>query len=155
MALHKFTPLDRSPYRYWIGIDTGVLTGYAEWDKSTQQLDYVGSVPIHTAMNFLQDARLNRSGRFYVRVEDARLRKWIPRMPTASRERGRSEGAGSVKRDAKIWEDFLMDLNIDFELVAPKANKTKMQAETFRKLTGYRPITSSHGRDAAMLVYGY
>jgi hypothetical protein len=39
-------------------------------------------------------------------------------------------------------------------MVAPKNAITKMKAEYFRQLTGYKGKTSEHGRDAAMLVYG-
>jgi len=38
--------------------------------------------------------------------------------------------------------------------VAPERGRTKLSAEQFRTVTGYAGITSSHGRDAAMLVYG-
>lgn len=152
MAQHKFTPFNRSRYRYWVGIDTGVETGYAEWDRQENKLICAWTVAIHTAMELIRELPADK---LFVRVEDARLRKWIPAQATESGERGRREGAGSVKRDARIWEDFLTDLGIDFELVAPKANRTKMRADPFRKLTRYKPVTTSHGRDAAMLVFGY
>lgn len=89
-----------------------------------------------------------------VRIEDARLRKWIPRMPNISRELGRREGAGYVKAHAAIWQDFLEDLGIDYELVPPKNNKTKVNAEYFKSLTGYEGKTTEHARDACMLVFG-
>jgi hypothetical protein len=155
MALHKFTPLDRSRYRLWVGIDTGVHTGYAEWDRPKQQLTLVHTLGIHKVILWLHGTMLIPKEYIFVRIEDARLRTWIPRMPTASRERGRSEGAGSVKRDAKILEDFLLDEGIDFELVAPKHNATHVEADYFRQLTGYQKSTSKHSRAAAMLVYGY
>ena len=43
---------------------------------------------------------------------------------------------------------------IDFEAVPPKNNKTKMTAEAFERMTGWKGRTNEHGRDAAMLVYG-
>lgn len=97
----------------------------------------------------------NYSGQVYVRVEDARLRKKIPWQKDEKTERGRREGAGSVKRDAKIWEDFLTELGVPFEMVAPAKNKTKVSAEYFKKLTRYAGLTSQHARDAAFLVVGY
>jgi hypothetical protein len=60
-----------------------------------------------------------------------------------------------VKRDCQIWEDYLTDLRIPFEMVAPKNNATKLTAEQFRRITGYEGKTNEHGRDAAMLVYGF
>src|SRR5580765_684237 len=88
-----------------------------------------------------------------VRIEDARLRKWIPQEKDIQQRIGRAKGAGSVSRDAKIWEDFLTDLNIDFELVPPKKGMTKYNAASFNRLTKYEGKTSSHARDAALLVF--
>ncbi len=67
----------------------------------------------------------------------------------------KQQGAGSVKRDCKIWEDFLTDLDIPFEMVAPRKGMTKYSAAAFKKLTGYEGKTSEHARDAAMLVFGF
>lgn len=121
-------------YDIYIGIDTGVNTGFAVWCKSEKKLLVVSSFMIHTALDMVQKYHFMHNGSLKVRVEDARLRTWIPRQKNARDEAGLREGAGSVKRDAKIWEDFLTDNNIPFELVAPKNNKTKMKAEYFRKV---------------------
>lgn len=90
----------------------------------------------------------------FVRVEDARKRKWVPWQENEKAERGKREGAGSVKRDAIIWEDYLEELGVDYEMVAPKDNKTKLTAEAFKAVTKHDGITSEHARDAAMLVFG-
>ena len=70
-------------------------------------------------------------------------------------ERKMLQGVGSVKRDAKIWEDFLTDIGIPFEMTHPKNSVTKLNDLSFRKLTKYSKRTSEHSRDAAMLVFGY
>ena len=44
---------------------------------------------------------------------------------TREEERKRLQGVGSVKRDATIWEDYLTELGVEFEMVAPKRNITK------------------------------
>ena len=63
-------------------------------------------------------------------------------------------GAGSVKRDCQIWEDFLRAHGIKYEMVAPHQGATKWTADTFARITGYTGRTSNHGRDAAVLVFG-
>lgn len=88
--------------------------------------------------------------KIFVRIEDARKRTWFG---NAGREQ--LQGAGSIKRDCKIWEDFLTDNNIPFELVAPKNNKTKINASVFKKITRWQVQTNEHSRDAAMLVFGF
>ena len=135
-------------YKYYIGIDTGVNTGFAVWNIAKKQFDEVSTYMIHEAMSKIKQA-VDFDPEIFVMVEDARKRKWFG---NAGREQ--LQGAGSVKRDAKIWEDFLTDMKIDFEMVAPKNNKTKMDAEFFKKATGWAGKTNEHSRDAAMLVMG-
>jgi hypothetical protein len=141
-------------YQYYIGIDTGVNTGWCVWYKPKKFIRQLMTLSIHKAMKELEAWQRVAPGQIFVRLEDARLRTWIPKQKNEKAERGRREGAGSVKRDAQIWEDFLKDLGIAFELVAPKNNKTKVTADYFRKLTGYTERTNEHERDAAMLVFG-
>ena len=69
-------------------------------------------------------------------------------------ELGRAQGAGYVKAHCQIWEDFLTDYQIPFEAIAPRRNVTKLSADQFARITGYKGRTSEHARDAAMLVYG-
>lgn len=141
-------------YTYYIGIDCGVNTGICVWDSARKKMQYLNSLPIHKAMDEVKYWQRYSVDKIFVRVEDARLRKWVPHEKNEKAERGRREGAGSVKRDAKIWEDFLNDIGIPYELVAPKDNKTKVDAEYFKKLTGYDKRTNDHERDAGMLVVG-
>ena len=135
-------------YFYYVGIDTGVNTGYAVWSKKDKMLLDIRTVKIHQAMQMLS-ALYASEKRILVRIEDARIRKWVQ----GGREK--LQGAGSIKRDAKIWEDFLRDSQIDFELVPPKQNRTKLDESLFKNLTNWIGRTSEHARDAAMLVYGY
>jgi len=142
-------------YKIYIGIDCGVNTGYCEWCSVSKQIHQLETLLIHQALEGVKDINEQWPGEVFVRVEDARLRNWIPQQRDEKAERGRREGAGSVKRDAKIWEDFLKDLGIPFEMVPPKKNKTKLSAVAFKKMTGYKGKSSSHARDAAMLVVGF
>ncbi len=141
----------------YVGIDTGVHTGYAVYDSNEKALLDVGCDMVHRVMQIVNGLSMKdhrEGGKIRVRVEDARKRTWYG-FHTAKEDRARLQGAGSVKRDAQIWEDFLTDLGVDFEMVAPKNNATKLTSESFRKLTGWNGKTNEHGRDAAMLVYGY
>lgn len=141
-------------YTYYIGIDCGVKTGICIWSTKTKKIEQIKTVAIHQAMEVVKTWK-EFPGDIFVRVEDARQRKWVPWQKNAKAEMGKREGAGSVKRDAKIWEDFLTDLGVPFEMVAPKNNKTKVEAEYFKKISGFTGKSSNHARDAAMLVIGY
>ena len=137
----------------YIGIDTGVHTGVAVWDSEQKEFVVVDTMKIHEAMNFVYNyADLDIT--LQVRFEDARQRKWIPMSKNMTGELGRAQGAGYVKAHCQIWEDYLTDYQIPFEAIAPRRNVTKLSAEQFARITGYKGRTSEHARDAAMLVYG-
>lgn len=136
----------------WIGIDTGVKTGLAIWDSASRRFLSIECVKIHDALATVE--HIAGTSKTFVRFEDARQRRYIPNSGDLRTEMGRRQGAGSVKRDSGIWEDFLRAKHIPYEAVAPKDNATKMNAEMFRSLTKWRGRTNEHERDAAMLVFG-
>lgn len=133
-----------------IGIDTGVNTGVSCYSIQSEMLVFVDCMKIHEAMRYVYLVNKSSEGSVFVRAEDSRKRKWF-----GNSGKERLKGAGSVCRDAKIWEDFLTDFKIPFEMVAPKDNVTKLNAATFKKVTGWKGKTNEHGRDAAMLCYKF
>jgi hypothetical protein len=90
-------------------------------------------------------------GEIFVRFEDARTRKFFKGENVAAKQ----QGAGSIKRDCKIWEDYLTDHNIPYDHPTAGKTKTKYDQNHFEKLTGWKQRTSNHARDAAMLVFGF
>jgi hypothetical protein len=137
-------------YELLIGIDPGVNTGFSLYDPKTKRLT-CKTAKIHTAMKEISYwVDKFSASQVFVRVEDARLRKWFGKSG-----KERLKGAGSITRDSKIWEDFLEDLGVEYELVPPKNNTTKLDAKTFQMITGYTGRTSEHARDSAMLVYKF
>lgn len=136
-----------------VGIDTGANTGLALYDTDSRSLIDVSTVRIHQAMEVVR-ALAEGQKEVAVRFEDARQRKWIPNTGDYGREKGRAQGAGYVKAHCQIWEDFLSELQVPYEAVAPRNNATKLGAEAFAAITGWKGRTSEHGRDAAMLVFG-
>ena len=137
-------------YKYAIGIDTGVHTGFAIWNIMNQEFIACKTMQIDEAMELIKEIYESHND-FLVVVEDARLRKFFKGENMAAKQ----QGAGSIKRDAKIWEDYLTRLRIDFKLVNPTSRKTKITSEYFKKISKYEGHTSNHARDAAMLVLGY
>jgi hypothetical protein len=141
--------MNNKNYRYYIGIDTGVNTGFALWDSLEKKFEDVDTLMIHQAIDLVRHIVMENPRMTFVRVEDARKRKWF-----GNSGREQLQGAGSVKRDAKIWEDFLTDIGAHFEMVAPKNNKTKLGAGQFSIISKWNKKTNEHSRDAAMLVLG-
>ena len=140
-------------FKFYIGIDPGVKTGIALYDTERKGFEMIQTSGIVQAQNFL--ARFPSKERLFVRLEDARKRTWIPKERDIKQVMGRAKGAGSVSRDCQIWEEFLLYMGIPYELVAPQNNKTKLDAKLFSNYTGWKMKTNEHGRDAAMLVFGF
>ena len=128
-----------------IGIDPGTNTGLAVWDLEGKRFNCIETYSIHRAMEFV---RHNSVGTKAVIIEDARLRKFFGGKDMSAQ----AQGAGSIKRDCSIWEDFLTEYEIPFILKAPQ--NTKVPEAVFKKMTGWDKRTSNHARDAAMLVFG-
>ncbi len=132
-----------------IGIDTGVNTGVAVWQDGG--LLAVESMTITQAMKFIQDFD-NKRGIVKLYIEDAR--KWIGFHGKTKATQARLQGAGSVKRDAQIWEDWCKENGYEVVFVKPMGKGLKKSADEFKRITGWQGRTNEHARDAAMIVYG-
>ena len=140
---------------FFIGIDPGVNTGFAVWSGDTQKFLAVATLGITEALSealrFVESAGPDNAAIFF---EDARQRKYLPRERNLSEYRGKLMGAGSVKRDCDIWEEFCTRHAIPFRAIPPRKGLTKWDADYFARVTGWKGRTSNHARDAALLVWG-
>lgn len=133
----------------YIGIDPGTNTGLAVWDSGRRMLTLCETMKIHQALREVDIQFSINPGNVIVIFEDARQRKWYSGDSNA-----KIQGAGSIKRDCTIWEDFCKDRGIPFQAVPPGKGMTKVTPEYLRMVTGWTGRTSNHARDAAMLVIG-
>ena len=134
-------------YRYYIGIDPGTNTGFALWDAKEKRFLTVESMKIHQAMQQISNLSNDELAMTMIRVEDARKR-------SGKMDKNILQGVGAVKAHCAIWEDFLTDLGANFEMCSPRKGLTKMEAEKFKLITGWKERSNNHARDAAMLVFG-
>lgn len=145
--------INRSDYDIHIGIDPGVKTGVAVWDARAKRIIETYTVSAFAAEMLVQIHIKDKNA--VLVIEDARLR----RVFQGGSER--YQGAGSIKRDCKRWEEFCTELHIPYILVAPNgaANKIAANIPVFQRLTGVeiyngkKIIVSKHARDACMLVF--
>lgn len=133
--------------KYAIGIDTGVKTGIAIWDCDQKAFIEISTEKIHRAMDTVLS--YHNIGGVFVKVEDARMATF-----GRSNDYYKAQGSGSVKRDASIWEAFLKDHKIPYNMCRPNKKLSKLSKEDFSKITKYTGLTSQHSRDAAMMVFG-
>ena len=136
-----------------IGIDPGTHTGVAVWDTRLGRFLNLETLPIHRALHLVHSMQRACDGHgedMQVVFEDARQRTWFGKGDTDAKK----QGAGSVKRDSSIWEDFCKDYGIPYWAKPPVKGATKVSAEYFKMVSHWTGRTSEHSRDAAMLVIG-
>ena len=133
-----------------IGIDPGTHTGVAVWDSRERDFISIETLPIHRALLRVSLLAEANPGNVEVVFEDARQRTWFGRGDVSAK----MQGAGSIKRDCSIWEDFCNDNHIPFRALPPIKGFTKLSPERFARISKYKGRTSEHARDAAMLVIG-
>lgn len=136
------------------GIDPGVTTGFAtlNLDKEGARIFTVSSATILSVMDMVLKLRASNqidNVPFFLVMEDARLRTWFGHSGPE-----RWQGAGSIKRDCQIWQEFLQAYEIPYMLVPPMHNRTKMTSAEFEKHTGIKR-SNQHERDAAALLLPY
>lgn len=135
----------------YIGIDPGTHTGVAVWDTRERRFLSLETLPIHQALIKVMMWRDRVGHDLHVVFEDARQRTWFGRDRNTN---AKLQGAGSIKRDCSIWEDFCRDYEIPYYAVPPMKGGTKLSESYFKTISGWKGRTSNHARDAAMLVIG-
>lgn len=141
--------IDLKSGRLMVGIDPGVHTGFAIWHLSEQRFTDVRTTGIVDAMRLIHLMR-DVGSLHSVRFEDARLRKWF-----GTKGREALQGAGSIKRDCSIWQEFMDSMDgVPYLPVSPLEKGLKLNAKEFARMTKWEGRTSQHARDAAMLIYG-
>lgn len=138
-------------FQFYCGIDPGVTTGVAVYSRNDKQIYFLETMKIHKALDWVDNWVRQHRGKMFIKVEDAR------QAVHGRKEKNYAiaQGAGSVKRDAQIWEDFLKDINADFVMVKPNKLLTKWNAEKFNTKTGWKKKSNEHARDAALLVIDF
>lgn len=131
----------------WIGIDPGVNTGYAVWDSGRKKIVELSTCTIVSAMDRVKE--IAKDNPVTLVIEDARKRTWY-----GNNSQAKMQGAGSIKRDCMVWEEFVTINGIPAHFLHPMKGGTKLSPEYFKMLTGYKGRASNHARDAAMLVFG-
>ena len=134
----------------FIGVDTGKHTGVAVWNSEEKQFIDIKTLMLHQALQLvITMCQIWKRENVFVLFEDARQRKWF-----GTNSNAKMQGAGSVKRDAVIWEEFCTDYGINFRALPPAKGATKWSPDYFKAVTGWSKKTSEHARDAAMIVFG-
>lgn len=148
--------------KVYIGIDPP--KGWAEYDPEAQKLVAVETTDFFEIQSRLEIiSALYRSGSVAVRIYIETPQHNRPVFMKDSRPSDRlkllkiAQNIGENKANAKLLVSLAERLfgreNV-FQVTPNKKSATKWKSERFEIVTGWKPRTSEHGRDAAMLVWG-
>lgn len=136
---------------YQISIDPGVHTGLAIAKDGVLELVRTYSFwEAHAEIRAFLGAASEIGYKVELVIED-------PRGQRVSKNDDRYgphrlKGVGSVERDAKLWIEYAEHYGIPYRTVKPGKYR-KIDADTFRKWTGWTGRTSEHARAAAMMIF--
>ena len=145
--------------RYVVGIDPGVKTGFAVWDRDGKRLLSVETADFWTVFFRIYGAPILRPESTLIVVEVAHhapvFRERKAKGQNENHAARLAQNVGQVMREAKLLAEGLRRLG--YEVVEQKPlGKAKNAADDrtqFERLTGWTERTSQHARDAARMVY--
>ena len=137
-----------------IGIDPGTNTGITVYDCEKKEYIICETMLITNAVMIVEKIISTRSP-VLITVEDARAISGDP---------SKKLGAGSIRRDCSIWEDYLNEKSsiasngVFYRFVKPLKNPYLKMEPTkwlaFSKYKGKR-LPSEHARDSATYIFKY
>ncbi len=132
-----------------IGLDPGAHTGLAVFQGG----NLVELATIHPAS--IRAALVQWSPRRVV-FEDSRLQghAWTTHAARAAALK-MARNIGEVDGYCRIIVEHCAELGIMAHGVSPKGKGAKMDADSFRELTGWSGRTNTHERDACMVAWPY
>lgn len=143
---------------YFIGIDPD--KGWAEWDGDRQEFIAIETVDFFKIIEKISWLRLTANKNNIVFFVEAPYKN----IPTFNRKEistdnirifdAKAQRVGANKEKAKLIVGYINHCGFKcYEIKPNKYSFNKLTAEKFFQITGYKELTSEHGRDAAMLVY--
>lgn len=132
-----------------LGLDPGAHTGLAVFQRGELvELATISPASIYSALVQWSPKR--------VIFEDSRLQShsWTTHAARAAALK-MARNIGEVDGYCRIIVDYCELLGIMAHGVSPKGKGAKMDADSFRELTGWSGRTNTHERDACMVAWPY
>jgi predicted nuclease with RNAse H fold len=145
--------------RYVVGIDPGVKTGFAVWDREGQRFDFVETSSFWNVFFKLSERLLYCPDDTLIVVEVAHyapvFRERKAKGENVNHAARMAQNVGQVMREAKLLAEGLR--RCGYEVVEQKPlGKAKNAADDraqFERSTGWTKQTSQHARDAARICF--
>lgn len=147
--------------RYIAGVDPGVKTGFALWNREEKRFEWVETSTFWEVFFRITKSCVLNPANTHIVIEVAHLAPF-----TFRQRRGKAESfatmdrmarnVGQVTREAQLLVEGFRRLGFTVSEQKPlgKAKKADDDRKQFERLTGWTERTSQHARDAARLCYG-
>lgn len=140
--------------RILIGIDPGSHTGVAVIESGSESFTYLWTLSFWFAIKAIETYAHMKEPMTVVMEDPNGNRPVFNRGIDGRRASKIAQNVGMNKRDAQLIEAYCLLNDIPILKVRPSAKSmTKLSAEQFEKVTGYKGRTSEHSRDAGMLIW--
>lgn len=152
--------------RYVVGIDPGVKTGFAVWDRDGKRLLSVETSDFWEVFFRISSAPILRPDSALIVVEVAHYAPVFRERKAAGKNENHAarlaQNVGQVMREAKLLAEGFRRLGYTVQEVKPLGKKkdasgnysAEADRAEFERLTGWTKQTSQHARDAARLAFG-
>lgn len=137
-----------------VGIDPGTSTGVATWDCSARRFIKLDTMDFWSCFVYVTVNLKGRHDKILVVAEDPGLNKPVfPRGTSSQAVRSKiAQNVGMNKKEADLLIEGIRKCGVPVRTIRP--NKSKLNADQFKQMTGYQGRTNEHKRDAGRLVYG-
>jgi hypothetical protein len=136
-----------------LGIDPGVNNGCALFiDGNLINLLTLSTLDLIKKMYSSSENRFNA-----IIIEDSRLQSHLftdKKANTASRLKI-ARNVGQLDCICGIFQSLCLELGIDYIAISPKEKGKKLNADEFKKVTGWQGKSNQHERDSAMVAWKY
>jgi hypothetical protein len=136
--------------RFVIGIDPGVRTGLAAYDRQTKVITLAITSDFWGALDLITDSYAPDTAEIV--IENPGLNRPTFRQHGQSGREKISQNVGSNKAEARLL--IARFLQLGYPVRGIKPTSAKWDAEYVRRVTGYTRRASEHARDAIKLCYG-
>lgn len=142
--------------KVYVGIDCDVSrSGFAVWRDKELTLFNLRFFEVMHKLEYMKTDCSQRGDKLKVIIEGGWLNQksnWHSQGQGESTVTKIAKNTGANHQVGKLFVEMCEALSLEYEIRKPQSSK--VNAETFKKITKYKGKTNQDARDAGMLVYG-
>ncbi len=149
----------KSKKRFVVGIDPGVKTGIAIWDRDHKEFRQISTWDFWDTVFALTRSTIYTPDSCLIVIEVAHYAPTYSHLKAEGQNKNTlskiARNVGQVTREAQLLAEGLLRFGYEVQEVRPqgKAKKAADDVRQFQRLTGWMERTNQHERDAARLCW--